>query len=1145
MKNFEVFLKDPRGFDLVNNGVSKVAEVGDDAGKLQTLRFELETFVCDGEYGRGLERMLGAYLSGLGKPEQQAAWVSGFFGSGKSHLVKMLRYLWVDFRFPDGASARSIAHLPASVKDLLVELTNRAKPCGGLQAAAGTLGAGNMDNVRMAFLQLVFRAKGLPESLAGAKFVIWLHEKQLFDPVTKYLKGRKLDPERELRNFQVSPHVAEALVAAVASYGSPQNAQAAMRSQFPTGTSPTMEETLDLIRSIFGAGGDLPCTLLVIDEIQQFIGDKLQRAMDVQEIAEHCCRDLRSRLLLVGTGQSALTGTASLSRLQARFTVKVPLSDTDVENVIRKTVLMKKPERVGDIGKMIDDHQGEISRHLQSTRLAATAADHDAYAADYPLLPTRRRFWERVLRNVDASGTTAQLRTQLRIVFDAARESADKDLGHVAPADFIYDQVASDLLNTGVLQREYHEIIMGLRDSTPAGLLKSRLCALVFLVGQLPRTPGADDGVRATAETLADLLVSDLRKEGDSLRQQIPKLLDELVAQGKVMQVGNEYCLQTREGANWNHDFNSRRTRVLNDEARLSTAREEMLAKAAELALRSLQVVHGSSRQSRELAMELTAARPQQPAQKLALWMRHGWAEQEKAVTGDARAAGAENPMLFGFLPRVAHDDMRNGLASMLAAQETLDAHGPPTTPEAIQACNAIKTQLQTAEQNVEACIRQILAGAKVFLGGGSEANGLELVDKVKDAAGSALQRLFPQFADADHANWPQVLSGARAGSVGAMQAVGYQGETVRHPVCKAVYDSVGAGKKGKDVREQFRGAPFGWPQDAVDASLVILTLAGNLRVTVNGQPADARTLTQTQISTASFYQDVPPLTVMQRLDLKALFQKLGVTTANGKESEAATAFLGRALALVEAAGGEAPRPVGPPLKPIQDLQSFSGNAQLVAIHQQKDALATEVAAWTKARDGIAKRLPRWQRLQELLGHAADLPEAAPMAASAAAVESSRGILTDPDPVPPLVSAMTSVLRGALNGVQAELESRFGKEQAKLGQHPLWQELPPEQRQQIAGQCSIEAPTGIKVGSDEEILATLAAGSLANRRTLADALPQRFQRAIEEATRLLEPKATRVSLPSATIRSEEELDAWLAQARDLVATRLKDGPVVV
>ena len=117
MKNSEVFLKNPLSSELLNNGVSKVAEIGKDKEQLKTLRFELENFVCDGEYGRGLERILSAYLDGLGKPEQQAAWVSGFFGSGKSHLVKMLRYLWVDFAFPDGATARSIARLPRGVKN--------------------------------------------------------------------------------------------------------------------------------------------------------------------------------------------------------------------------------------------------------------------------------------------------------------------------------------------------------------------------------------------------------------------------------------------------------------------------------------------------------------------------------------------------------------------------------------------------------------------------------------------------------------------------------------------------------------------------------------------------------------------------------------------------------------------------------------------------------------------------------------------------------------------------------------------------------------------------------------------------------------------------------------------------------------------
>src|SRR5207244_5613921 len=105
-----------------------------------------------------LERILRAYLDGLEREEQKAVWVSGFFGSGKSHLVKVLRYLWEDYRFADGATARSLVRVPAEIADLLTELTNRSKPIGGLRAAAGTLGAGSMDHVRLAFIQLVLRA---------------------------------------------------------------------------------------------------------------------------------------------------------------------------------------------------------------------------------------------------------------------------------------------------------------------------------------------------------------------------------------------------------------------------------------------------------------------------------------------------------------------------------------------------------------------------------------------------------------------------------------------------------------------------------------------------------------------------------------------------------------------------------------------------------------------------------------------------------------------------------------------------------------------------------------------------------------------------------------------------------------------------
>ena len=77
----------------------------------------------------------------------------------------------------------------------------------------------------------------------------------------------------------------------------------------------------------------------------------------------------------------------------------------------------------------LDKVSGEIDRHLGGTRLEAKAADKADLVADYPLLPTRRRFWERALRAIDKAGKAGVLRTQLKIVHEAARSVADQPLG--------------------------------------------------------------------------------------------------------------------------------------------------------------------------------------------------------------------------------------------------------------------------------------------------------------------------------------------------------------------------------------------------------------------------------------------------------------------------------------------------------------------------------------------------------------------------------------------------------------------------------------------------------------------------------------------------------------------------------------------
>lgn len=1145
MTNRELYFRDPTTLELLNNGVSKVSEIGHDERQIKTLRFELETFVCDGEYARGLERILKAYLDGLGREEQKAVWVSGFFGSGKSHLVKVLRYLWEDYHFADGATARSLVKLPVEIADQLKELSTRSKPLGGLRAAAGTLGAGSMDNVRLAFVQLVLRSAGLPEDLAHAKFILWLRSSGLETPVAKALKKNNCDLLEEVVNLNYSVPLAEALLSADSKYGTVANVQEAIRAGFPDITSPTMAQALDFLQQVFGEKGKLPCTLLVVDEIQQFIGEKIQRAMDLQEIAEHCCTKLNQRLLLVGTGQSALSTTPSLQRLQARFAVRVQLSDADVESVIRKTVLRKKPEQESAISKCMDANQGELARHLQNTRFAATLDDDKFFVADYPLLPTRRRFWEKVLRNTDHSGTKAQLRSQLQIVFEATRQTAVASVGTVVPADFIYDQISTDLINSGELEREYDEIIRKQRDGTKDGDLRSSLCALIFLIGKLPRTPGVDDGVRANVETLVDLLVSDLKNDRPKLEQQVPKALKQLVDAAHLMAVESEYRLQTREGVLWTHDFNRRRTAALNDDQRINSKRAELLRDGAKQALKPVSLQQGTSRQLRKLAVELSSSRPTTSSDEVTLWVRDGWSDDEKSVVNDARAAGVESPLLFGYLPRLHHEELKQAIASHVAAQETLDAHGPASTPEAIEARKAVETHLEVARHKIQELLGQIIGGAKVFLGGGQEANGIELADKVQDSANSALERLFPQFSEADHANWGQVVTRARTGDVGALSQVGYPGDVTKHPVCRRVIEVIGAGKKGKDLRDHFKAAPFGWQQDAIDGALFIMLVAGNLRATINNQPAQAQMLPQSQVGVASFYVDVPPLNAPQRLELKALFQKIGITTQNGKESEAAVQFLQKLLALADSAGGSAPRPESPDTQAARALQMLSGNDQLLKIHELKDDLTAKLAAWKKNADAIAKRWPLWERLLDCQSFATGLPEAEACAKSITAMTDGRTLLTDPDHVPELTKQLTTALRTALGKLQGDLAAAFKAGDDKLAASQVWSRLSEEQRLSIVTACQLKPAAKEAIGTDDEILSALRTSTLADRRNLLDAVPQRFSRALDEASRLLEPKAQRVVLPGATIHNASELDQWLTGVRKQVEEKLKDGPVIL
>jgi hypothetical protein len=93
--------------------------------------------------------------------------------------------------------------------------------------------------------------------------------------------------------------------------------------------------------------------------------------------------------------------------------------------------------------------------------------------------------------------------------------------------------------------------------------------------------------------------------------------------------------------------------------------------------------------------------------------------------------------------------------------------------------------------------------------------------------------------------------------------------------------------------------------------------------------------------------------------------------------------------------------------------------------------------------------------------------------------------------------------------------------------------------------AGLAAPAELSVGDDTALLRELSARSLAEWNTTADALPERFRQVALAAARLLEPKAQSVRLTSGTLKTPQDVKAWLAETEKALVAKLKDGPVVV
>jgi len=1146
LKNRDIYQRDPEAINLLNNGVAEITDAGTE-GQRQTLRFELEHFVCEGQYRAGLVRILETFVGHQGQPEQPAAWISGFFGSGKSHLAKMLRFLWTDFEFPeDGATVRGLARLPDDVGDLLTEISTLGKRGKGLHAAAGTLGSGAGDSVRLSLLGIIHKSADLPESYPLARFCLWLRKVGHYDEVRRFVESAGHDFLSEINDLYVSPLIAKALLAADPNFASDEKlARAALREQFPRPRDISTDELVTAVQDALAEEGEMPCTVVILDEVQQYIGEDAQRSYVVQEVVEACSKRFGDRLLFVGTGQTALSGTPALQRLQGRFTVNVELSDSDVETVTRRVVLAKRADKMPELKAVLEANAGEIDRHLAGTRIAPRGRDWEILADDYPLLPVRRRFWEHSLRAVDRAGTVGQLRTQLRMVYDAIRRSASAPIGTVVPADFLFEENAGLLLQSGELLREINETIAIQDDGTESGRLKHRLCALIFLVRKLPREAAVDIGVRADAGTLADLMVENLASDGVLLRSKLPALLDGLVDSGALMKLDGEYSLQTRESSEWEAEYRNRFNRLANDPTAMGVKRRESLGAAVVAGLGPMKFVQGECKEPRKLTMHFGPEMPLGEGGDVVAWVRDGWGIEEKTVLADARAAGQESPLVYVFVPKSQPAELAKAIASHNAAVETLDFKDVPSAAEGFEARQGMETRRDEAEGQLRTLVARIVGDAQVFQGGGNERSEGSLEDRMRQAVEASLDRLYPEFREADDSRWHQVIQRSRSGAEHPLEVLDFPGRTEEHPVCSQVLAFIGSGQRGREIRAHFSAPPYGWPRDAIDAALISLFGAGHLRATANGVALKPPQLDQAKVSGTDFRVESVTLTTPQRLQLRKLFQNADVSCRPNEESAAAGEFLTKLKGLAERAGGEPPLPKTPDSQHISALQSLAGNEQLLGVLEQAKQLEEDYKAWSQAAELADLRQSGYLRLLALAGHADGLAGVAEVKAQVDAIVADRALLASVDPLPALSATLTQTLRSALAQAESDYGQVFDSQMESLEGSDSWKALEPDDQSAIFAEVRINREEKGATGTEEEVLASLERISLDGWHTRTAALPQLFLKAQAEADKRLEPKVRHVHIERAILRSPEEVSNWVDKMAQKLGEEVAKGPIIV
>jgi hypothetical protein len=521
----------------------------DDTAHLGT---EVDEYVLTNEAAKGVELLLEAYTN---YTNANGVWISGFFGSGKSHLLKMLAHLLGDVEGQEFDREKVVKSFHNKATDkFLPALLNKS---GGIAAKsllfnidqkATLISKDQSDALLKVFVKVFDESRGYYGNQGHvARFEHDLDSRGQYDAFKAAFERRAGIPWSQGR--EQSALEAATIDAAFSEVDG--NATAGIIKQYSTSYAVSIEDFADGVKAWLDKQPKGFRLNFFVDEVGQFIGTNTHLMLNLQTIAESLNTKCQGRAWVFVTSQEDMDKVVGdrtkqqgndFSKIQARFATRVKLTSADVEEVIRKRLLDKNEAGTDELQKIYARESANFKTlfdFVDGGKSYRNYTDEDHFVGTYPFISYQFPLFQAAIEGIsdhnvfEGRNSSVGERSMLGVVQQVAKDLGDVEVGSLASFDRMFAGIRASLKSAA--QRSIDVAVRNLDDPLAIRLLKA-----LFLVKYV-------EGFQATARNLTVLVYDRFGLDLPALSDAVKAALNELERQTYIQRNGDVYEYLTNE----------------------------------------------------------------------------------------------------------------------------------------------------------------------------------------------------------------------------------------------------------------------------------------------------------------------------------------------------------------------------------------------------------------------------------------------------------------------------------------------------------------------------------------------------------------------------------------------------------------------